>query len=212
MTKPRHAWAVAAENLARRIPRSALHPAVLEWTVLKGRPSGTARGLWAVALSGGADSIALLLLLWAHWPERRAKLVALHFNHRLRGRSSAADERFCRQVCAALGVELVVGHWTVGRNRATSIAPVSEESARNARMGFFQREQTRQRAPTLWLGHQQDDIAESMFMRLARGSGAGGLAAPRPVQPWQQGQFHLRPLLTTRGRPKRGCKWVTWQG
>jgi tRNA(Ile)-lysidine synthase len=48
----------------------------------------------------------------------------------------------------------------------------------------------------LWLAHQQDDIAESMLMRLARGSGTGGLAAPRPVQPTGDGRVHLRPLLT----------------
>jgi len=52
------------------------------------------------AVSGGADSLALLLLLWAHWPERRSRLQVLHFNHRLRGRASRTDEVFCRKVCA----------------------------------------------------------------------------------------------------------------
>lgn len=48
----------------------------------------------------------------------------------------------------------------------------------------------------LWLAHQQDDIAETFLMRLARGSGTGGLAAPRPVHPMADGRVHLRPLLT----------------
>jgi tRNA(Ile)-lysidine synthase len=52
------------------------------------------------------------------------------------------------------------------------------------------------RIRALWLAHQQDDIAESMLMRLARGSGTGGLAAPRPVQRFADGRVHLRPLLT----------------
>jgi tRNA(Ile)-lysidine synthase len=151
-----------------------------------------------VAFSGGADSLALLLLLWAHWPERREKLVALHFNHRLRGRASEADERFCRRVCAALGVKCAVGRWNLGPKGGPR--KFSEAAAREARMGFFQREQKRRRAPTLWLGHQQDDIAESMLMRLARGSGTAGLAAPRPVQPWPGRQFHVRPLLSLKKR------------
>lgn len=173
-------WREAAENLAAAIPRERLHPAVSAWAE-KSAP----RALWSVAFSGGADSLALLLLLWAHWPARRARLQALHFNHRLRGRESRADEIFCQRVCSALRVKFVRAAWTGAHPDA------SEAEARTARHAFFARH-----ARILWLGHQQDDIAESMLMRLARGSGAGGLAAPRPVQALPQGRVHLRPLLT----------------
>ena len=135
--------------------------------------------------------MALLLLLWAHWPERRAGLVALHFNHRLRGREADADERFCRGVCRGLGIRLQVGRWNHRRLHA------SEEEAREARFAFFAAAMRRVGARALWLGHQQDDIAETMLMRLARGSGTGGLAAPRPVH--RVGRLvRLRPLLTLR--------------
>jgi tRNA(Ile)-lysidine synthase len=147
-------------------------------------------GRWAVAFSGGADSLALLLLVWAHWPERREGLVALHFNHRLRGRDSAADATFCRRVCASLGVAFVSGEWKRARKDA------SEAEARAARFEFFGRELSKRRIKELWLGHQQDDIAETALMRLARGSGTAGLAAPRPVQMMPDGRVHLRPLLT----------------
>jgi tRNA(Ile)-lysidine synthase len=143
-----------------------------------------------VAFSGGADSLALLYLLWAHWPDRRENLVVLHFNHRLRGRESNADEKFCRRVCRSLAIKLKVGRWPGRRRHA------SEAEARAARHGFFAQEMNRLRCRTLWLAHQQDDIAEAMMMRLARGSGAGGLAAPRPVQPIGSRRVHLRPLLT----------------
>ncbi len=181
-------WPRLAAVLAARLPRRALHPAVRIWT--KGSP----RGSWAVAFSGGADSLALLLVLWAHFPEQRKKLVALHFNHRLRGRAATADEKFCVRVCVALGVRCYVGRW----QRPAKTA--SESEARAARFAFFEREQKRLRAPALWLGHQQDDIAETMLMRLARGSGTAGLAAPRPVQPMPGGRTHLRPLLTLKKR------------
>jgi tRNA(Ile)-lysidine synthase len=144
-----------------------------------------------VAFSGGADSLALLLLLWAHWPERRARLVALHFNHRLRGAAADADERFCRRVCRGLGVRVRVGRWKNRRSGA------SEEEARAARFAFFDRTMLGIGARALWLGHQQDDIAETMLMRLARGSGTAGLAAPRPVQRVGS-QLRVRPLLTVK--------------
>ncbi len=74
-------WRERAAELAVVFPRARLHPGVLVWA-----EQSSLRAVWAVAFSGGADSLALLLLLWAHWPERRARLRALHFNHRLRGR------------------------------------------------------------------------------------------------------------------------------
>lgn len=173
-------WRRGAADLAAALPRARWHPAALGWAAKNG-----VRAPWAVALSGGADSLALLLLVWAHWPERGARLQAVHFNHRLRGRESDADAKFCARVCAALGVKLRVGRWRRARRGA------SEAEARAARLAFFARH-----ARVLWLGHQQDDIAETMLMRLARGSGTGGLAAPRPVQPMPGGRVHLRPLLT----------------
>jgi len=180
-------WSEIALSLAERVPRAALHPAVLKWA---SGDTVAARGPWAVAFSGGADSLALLLLLWAHWPERRARLVALHFDHRLRGRASTADARFCADVCAALGVRFAAGSWADAR------AGASEAVARAARFAFFQRELGRRRTRALWFGHQQDDIAETLLMRLARGSGTAGLAAPRPIQVQPAGRVYAPPLLT----------------
>jgi len=178
-------WPEKAARVGDLVVPAQLHPAVLTWAG-KRRQADT----WAVAFSGGADSLALLLILWAHWPARRGQLVALHFNHRMRGRESTADENFCRKVCAALGVRLRVGRWP-GMHRTAS-----EAEARVARHGFFAREMKKSRSRALWLAHQQDDIAESMLMRLARGAGTAGLAAPRPVQSMEGGRTHLRPLLT----------------
>ncbi|HTJ78603.1 MAG TPA: tRNA lysidine(34) synthetase TilS [Rariglobus sp.] len=180
-------WTKVAAQLALTIPVGRFYPAVTGWVDGFGR---TANPRWAVAFSGGADSLALLLLLWAHWPERRSKLVALHFNHRLRGRASATDAVFCRRVCAALGVTFLSAEWKQARKGA------SEAEAREARFAFFRQVLARRRIKALWLGHQQDDIAETALMRLARGSGTAGLAAPRPLQVMTGGRVHVRPLLT----------------
>jgi tRNA(Ile)-lysidine synthase len=186
----------AAAALAKLIPRDRLEAAVRAW----GETAG--RGRWGVGFSGGADSLALLLLLCGHWPERRRRLVVLHFNHRLRGAASRADAVFCRRVCAELGVRCIAEEWREPHVGA------SEGEAREARLAFFRRH-----ARVVWLGHQQDDVAESLLMRLARGSGAGGLAAPRPVQQFADGRVHLRPLLGLKKEEivvalrKAGARW-----
>jgi tRNA(Ile)-lysidine synthase len=177
-------WQKRAGELAGLLPKSRFHPAVLAWA--EERP---ARDRWAVAFSGGSDSTALLLLLWAHWPEHRERLMALHFDHDLRGRESRGDAGYCRRVCAGLGVSLAVERWAK-RTRSPS-----EAEARAGRFEFFDRSLRSRHRRALWLGHQQDDIAETLLMRIARGSGAAGLAAPRPVHEHQGGRVHLRPLL-----------------
>ncbi len=174
-----------AERLKLIIARERLQPAVLAWSDAR-----APRERWGVALSGGADSVALLLLLWAHWPERRGQLVAFHFDHRLRGSESIADVSFCRRLCVGLGVPLVTGFW------AQPLRTASEAAGRAARFDFFETAMRLRKMKVLWLGHQQDDVAESMLMRLARGSGSAGLAAPRALHEHLAGRIHVRPLLT----------------
>jgi tRNA(Ile)-lysidine synthase len=190
-TKPD--WPAIAAAFAAQVPHTALHPGAM-LTAL-GEATRTRRGVaskrWGVAFSGGADSLALLLALWAEAPGRWGReFTVLHFNHRLRGRAANADEKFCAQVCRALGVKLVTGRWSAAKTGA------SEAAARAARFGFFTKEMNRRKLRLLWLGQQQDDIAETFFMRLARGSGSSGLAAPRPAQAMPGRRWHLRPLLS----------------
>ncbi len=195
-TQTQRDWPQVAAAFAARVSHTALHPAAMlraRAEFLRETKRGGKASRWALAFSGGADSLALLLLLWAEGPGRWGRdFVVLHYNHRLRGRSSDADVKFCRDVCDALKVKFVAGSWAKAPKGA------SAAMARDARLGFFQREMNRRELQLLFLAHQQDDIAESMLMRLARGSGAGGLAAPRPVQRQADGRLHLRPLLTLR--------------
>jgi tRNA(Ile)-lysidine synthase len=210
-TRKRIDWPAVAAAFAAQVGHTALHPAAMlraRAEYLREQKQGRRPSRWALAFSGGADSLALLLILWAEGPGRWGRdFVVLHFNHRLRGRAADADEKFCANICASLGVTFVAGRWRAARRGA------SEAESRAARFEFFGREMSRRKIRLLWLAHQQDDIAESMLMRLARGSGTGGLAAPRPVQPMGEGRLHLRPLLTLKkaelvaALKKAGATW-----
>lgn len=180
-------WTFVAEELGRQVPLSSLHPKAVEWM----NTQRASRSPWVLAFSGGADSLLLLLLLWVHWPERRGKLIAAHFNHRLRGAESAGDVVFCRRVCRALGIRFETGSW-----KRKPEERVSEASARAARMAYIEGLMKQERARVLLTGHQQDDVAEMLLMRVARGSGSAGLSAPRPVQSMPKSRIILRPLLT----------------
>ena len=174
-----------AQALALLIPKDKLHRSVRTWA-----DACPASEVWSVAFSGGADSLALLLLIWAHWPSKRKKLVALHFDHRLRGKASLKDAEFAKNVAKALGITFRTGHWSLPPKKP------SEALARDARFSFFQKVMPKLKSNSIWLGHQQDDIAETFFMRLARGSGTAGLAAPRPLYVDPHSPTTLRPLLS----------------
>lgn len=178
-------WHKKAERLGGLIPAERLHHAVREWikTADAGMP-------WCVACSGGADSVCLLLLLYAHFPEKRGELRVLHFNHRLRGEESDGDEVFVKGVAEGLELQVIMGQWD-----RSEIDPVSEALARSARYAFFSEAMKELKSRVLFLGHHRNDIAETMLMRLARGSGTEGLAAPRPVKVFENGTLLLRPLL-----------------
>jgi tRNA(Ile)-lysidine synthase len=217
MNSPRNLdWAAAVSAVGAAFPAARWPERVREWLANEAEPDAP----WCVALSGGADSVALLLTLVGlrnaecglrnsgtdparvgvvvgpirnpHSAVRihAAPVVALHFNHRLRGAAADGDEAYCRELCAALGVRLIVGtaDWPAGSD-------VSEARAREARFRFFAQAMGEAGARTLWLGHQRDDVVETMLLRLSRGSGSRGLAAPRPVQRLADGTVRLRPLL-----------------
>jgi tRNA(Ile)-lysidine synthase len=176
------------DNVPLLFPRAALHAEVVARADQSVAEEPDAP--WCVAFSGGADSLALLLSLFVNWPAKRGRLTALHFNHCLRGAESEKDEVFCRTYCEALGVGFRSGRWD------GAFPGAGEAPARAARMAFFAEEMTVLGARILWTGHQKDDIAETMLMRIARGSSMAGLAAPRPVQVAANGRIFLRPLLS----------------
>ena len=143
-----------------------------------------------VALSGGADSVALLHILLG-LAEYGSGVVAAHLNHRLRGAESDEDENFVRALCQKHDVPLVVRGIDVGhiaRERGLSL----EEAGRECRYSFFKEVAADFGAKTVALAHHADDQAETVLMRLLRGSGGTGLRGMLPRSP---DGCYVRPLL-----------------
>ncbi len=143
-----------------------------------------------VAVSGGADSTALLLCLQHISPTLGLTLVAAHLNHRIRGAEADADEEFVRDFCAGLQVPLLSQSSDVRRS-ARERRKNLEEAAREERHTFLRRAALEMGAQKVALGHTLNDQAETVLMRLLRGSGLEGLSSIRPVL---DGLF-IRPLL-----------------
>ncbi|HEV2385702.1 MAG TPA: tRNA lysidine(34) synthetase TilS [Candidatus Acidoferrales bacterium] len=133
-----------------------------------------------VGVSGGADSVALLLLLEELRQALPTKLIVAHFNHRLRGEAADVDERFVAELARSHELECLVRREDVAeyaRRAGTNL----EEEARKRRYAFF-RDAMRDRGASLAAtGHTADDQAETVLARLARGTGLRGLAAIHPV-------------------------------
>jgi tRNA(Ile)-lysidine synthase len=149
-----------------------------------------------VAVSGGLDSMVLLHLLQEHAAAQGWKLCVAHFNHRLRGRASAADARLVQTVAARLGLPVRLGRGNV-RARAAARGESIEMAARELRHQFLAATARRWRCPVIALAHHADDQVELFFLRVLRGAGGEGVAgmkwmAPSPVA----AQVRLvRPLL-----------------
>ncbi len=141
-----------------------------------------------VAVSGGADSIALLLLLNQVAARMELHLEAAHLDHALR-EASAGDARFVVQFCAGMDIPLTLERRDVAaiaRQRRVNL----EEVAREVRRDFLMSTARVRSCPLIALGHHADDQAETFLMRLLRGSGVTGLAGMRMLSPPM-----VRPLL-----------------
>lgn len=152
-------------------------------------PSGTRV---AVALSGGADSVALLLALREIAAHEKFRVVgAAHLNHQLRGADADADAQFCRDLAARLEVPIDIEQVDVAAlARESGIS--TEHAAHIARYAFFDRAAARLGAAAIAVAHTQDDQAETFLLRLLRGAGPRGLSGIHP-----RAGIVVRPFIET---------------
>ena len=149
-----------------------------------------------VAVSGGVDSMVLLNVLHLLAPKYRWRISVAHFNHRLRGRASDADERLVRKTAAATRLPVVVERAGVKAFAGKSKLSI-EMAARRLRHEFLARAARKQKIKTIALAHHADDQVELFFLRLLRGAGGEGLAGMKWRSPSPAGKTIslVRPLL-----------------
>ncbi len=165
-------------------------------------------GAWAVGVSGGADSVALLHLLRARGDLR---LHVTHLNHQTRGEASDGDEAFVAALARSLGVSSTCRR----RSEIESGQPLRNPSARYraARLALFRHVVSAEKLAGVILAHHADDQAETVLHRLLRGGGAIGLAGMR-AQARVGGMLILRPLLPIPGqmlRDELAARRIAWR-
>jgi len=150
-----------------------------------------------VAVSGGADSVALLRMLEGLRDRLGITLLVVHFNHKLRGAESDMDARFVEDLACAGGLRYIGACEDVAAEAAAQKWNL-EDAARRLRYAFFERVVTEGRATRVVVAHTADDQAETVLAHILRGSGPAGLAGIYPAV----GSV-VRPLLGERRKDLR---------
>jgi len=146
-----------------------------------------------VAVSGGPDSTALLRALHDLRQPLALRLVVAHLNHGLRGRDASADRAFVRRLARRLGIPFESARAPIARlarERGVGI----EAAGRDARYAFLHDVRARTGAKWIATGHTMDDQAETLFLRIARGTGPRGLAGIHT----RRADGVIRPLIEVR--------------
>src|SRR5215467_14134851 len=150
----------------------------------------------AVAVSGGADSVALLRILLELRRELGAVLSVVHFNHKIRGAEADADEQFAADLAQKFELDLHSGSGDApafARERKLSL----ETAARELRHGWFAKLVNEGKTDKIGTAHTLDDQAETVLMRVLRGTGTRGLSG---ISPRQAQKALVRPLLSVKRR------------
>lgn len=140
---------------------------------------------YLIALSGGADSVCLLLVL----DKLGYNLETVHCNFNLRGDESSRDEQFCIELCKKRNIKIHLAHFDTNSYALLHKTSI-EMAARNLRYSFFENLRHDIGADGVCVAHHQNDCAETLIMNLIRGTGIKGLAGIMPKR-----DSIIRPLL-----------------
>jgi tRNA(Ile)-lysidine synthase len=167
-------------------------------------------GRWAVGVSGGADSVALLELLRCR---ADLQLVVAHLDHQTRGCASAADAAFVRKTATNWSLRSVFALRGEIERLVNQVPPNRSVRYRAARLAFFRRVVDDEKLDGVALAHHADDQAETVIQRLLRGSGPAGLVGMR-ADAVVSGVRIVRPLLRVRRAALRAllrARGIDWR-
>ena len=173
---------------------------------LRKKISPVKEGEYLLGLSGGADSVALMMILLPAIRTNRIRVEAVHINHGLRGAESDDDEHFCSELCEKEGIPLYIC-------RADLAGRKDEASAREVRYAAFRKRYEETGADGLILAHHADDQAETFMMRLLRGAGPDGLECMKTDERVREIRI-LRPMLFLRREEIRDAlraEGISWR-
>lgn len=147
-----------------------------------------------VAVSGGADSVALLRALVELAPDRN-RLIVAHFNHGWRGAESDQDSRFVQDLCSSLAIEFRLGKAQL-EDTAVAYPARTEESARRQRYEFLTQCAYEAGARYVLTAHTASDRVETLLHNLFRGTGLAGVTKPALLRPLAEELVLVRPLIS----------------
>lgn len=154
-----------------------------------------------VALSGGPDSVCLLNVLNELKEALDIEIFAAHLNHCIRGEEADKDEEYSKSLCERLGIKFYSRNVKV-EDMAKELGISSEMAGRKARYDFFDYIKDREHIDKIALAHNANDQAETILMRLMRGTGMDGLEGIKPVRE----DKYIRPILClTRSEIENYC-------
>ena len=156
-------------------------------------------GRWAIGVSGGADSVALLMLI-ADWPD--ISLHVVHLDHQLRGAESTGDARFVAELAARLGLQCTIAQRGQLERDVPKLPANPSARYRLLRFELFRQVIERHGLAGVILAHHADDQAETILLRLLRGSGIAGLRG-MAGRARIRGLTILRPALSLRRQALR---------
>jgi tRNA(Ile)-lysidine synthase len=152
-----------------------------------------------VAVSGGADSAALVRALHAIRTPGEGRLIVAHYNHRLRGAESDADQTFVEALANQLGLELLTGSAPsplfVSPSPAQAETDTAEAALREQRYAFLAEAANQSGARYIATAHTADDQVETVLHNILRGTGLAGLAGIPRLRPLAGAATIVRPLL-----------------